>query len=165
MCRRTARRGCFPSRAPGVSLESLAKKFVPDMSLNEVLVAITRHGEATVYQRDKVALVGGSVLGDAQDCGNGPCVAREPDSAIFQYRAAQRVPPRREQGTWSLRATRLRCVVGASNFRNMRRSCAPNCRTCAIAPNQGLNSRRIRRAASAKRAALAFLSSVTTSIF
>jgi hypothetical protein len=52
----------LPIQGNGVSLESLGKKFVPDMSLSEVLVAVTRHGEATVYQRDKVALVGGSVL-------------------------------------------------------------------------------------------------------
>ena len=32
------------------------------LSVNEVLTAITRHGEATTYRGDKVALVGGSVL-------------------------------------------------------------------------------------------------------
>ena len=49
-------------KGKGVSLESLGKKFVPDMTVYEVLAAVTRHGEATVYQGDRVALVGGSVL-------------------------------------------------------------------------------------------------------
>lgn len=52
----------LPIRGKGASLETLAKKFVPAMSVAEVLTAITRHGEATVYQGDKVALVGGSAL-------------------------------------------------------------------------------------------------------
>ena len=52
----------LPVSGKGASLESLAKKFVPDMSVTEVLTAVTRHGEATAYQGDKVALVGGSVL-------------------------------------------------------------------------------------------------------
>jgi hypothetical protein len=52
----------LPIKGKGASLETLGKKFVPDMSLGEVLTAVTRHGEATAYQGDKVALVGGSVL-------------------------------------------------------------------------------------------------------
>ena len=52
----------LPIRGKGASLETLAKKFVPTMSVAEVLTAITRHGEATVYQGDKVALVGGSAV-------------------------------------------------------------------------------------------------------
>ena len=52
----------LPINGKGASLETLGKKFVPDMSLSEVLVAVTRHGEVTVYHGDKVALVGGSVL-------------------------------------------------------------------------------------------------------
>jgi Family of unknown function (DUF6502) len=52
----------LPIKGKDASLETLGKKFVPDMSLGEVLIAITRHGEATVLQGDKVALVGGSVL-------------------------------------------------------------------------------------------------------
>ncbi len=52
----------LPIHGKGASLETLAKKFVPEMPVNEVLTAITRHGEATAYQGDKVALVGGSVL-------------------------------------------------------------------------------------------------------
>jgi hypothetical protein len=46
----------------GASLETLARKFVPEMSVSDVVTAITRHGEATTYQGDKVALVGGSVV-------------------------------------------------------------------------------------------------------
>jgi hypothetical protein len=52
----------LPIKGKGASLETLGKKFVPDMSVGEVLSAVTRHGEATVYQGDRVALVGGSVL-------------------------------------------------------------------------------------------------------
>jgi hypothetical protein len=52
----------LPIKGKGASLETLGRKFVPDMSLSEVLTAVTRHGEATPYQGDKVALVGGSVL-------------------------------------------------------------------------------------------------------
>jgi hypothetical protein len=44
------------------SLQSLAKKFVPDMSVGEVLTAITRHGEVTAYRGDKVALIVNSAL-------------------------------------------------------------------------------------------------------
>ena len=52
----------LPINGKGASLETLARKFVPQMSVSEVLAAITRHGEATAYRGDKVALVGGSVL-------------------------------------------------------------------------------------------------------
>jgi hypothetical protein len=52
----------LPVKGKGASLESLARKFVPEMSVSEVLTAITRHGEATIYRGDKVALVGGSVV-------------------------------------------------------------------------------------------------------
>jgi hypothetical protein len=52
----------LPIKGKGASLETLAKKFVPEMSVSEVLTAITRHGEATAYRGNKVALVGGSVL-------------------------------------------------------------------------------------------------------
>jgi hypothetical protein len=52
----------LPIKGKGASLETLARKFVPEMSVSEVLAAITRHGEATAYRGDKVALVGGSVL-------------------------------------------------------------------------------------------------------
>jgi len=52
----------LPLNGKGASLETLARKFVPDMSVSEVVSAITRHGEATAYQGDKVALVGGSVV-------------------------------------------------------------------------------------------------------
>jgi Family of unknown function (DUF6502) len=52
----------LPIDGKGASLETLARKFVPEMSVSEVLTAITRHGEATAYRGDKVALVGGSVL-------------------------------------------------------------------------------------------------------
>jgi hypothetical protein len=52
----------LPIKGKGASLETLARKFVPEMSVSEVVTAITRHGEATTYRGDKVALVGGSVL-------------------------------------------------------------------------------------------------------
>jgi hypothetical protein len=52
----------LPINGKGASLETLARKFVPQMSVSEVLTAITRHGEATTYRGDKVALVGGSVV-------------------------------------------------------------------------------------------------------
>lgn len=52
----------LPIKGKGASLETLARKFVPEMSVSEVVTAITRHGEATALQGDKVALVGGSVL-------------------------------------------------------------------------------------------------------
>jgi hypothetical protein len=52
----------LPIKGKGVSLETLAKRFVPTMSVSEVITVITRHGEATIYRGDKVALVGGSVL-------------------------------------------------------------------------------------------------------
>jgi len=52
----------LPIKGKGASLETLAKRFVPTMSVNEVVTVITRHGEATTYRGDKVALVGGSVL-------------------------------------------------------------------------------------------------------
>ncbi len=52
----------LPINGKGASLETLARKFVPQMPVSEVLAAITRHGEATVYRGDKVALVGGSVV-------------------------------------------------------------------------------------------------------
>jgi hypothetical protein len=40
----------------------LARKFVPTMSVSDLITVITRHGEATVYRGDQVALIGGSVL-------------------------------------------------------------------------------------------------------
>jgi hypothetical protein len=52
----------LPIKGKGASLETLARKFVPEMPVTEVLTAITRHREATAYRGDKVALVGGSVL-------------------------------------------------------------------------------------------------------
>lgn len=52
----------LPIKGKGASLETLARKFVPTMSVSEVLSAITRHGEATVYRGDKVGLFGGSVV-------------------------------------------------------------------------------------------------------
>jgi hypothetical protein len=52
----------LPLRGKGASLETLARKFVPKMPLSEVVAAITRHGEATAYGGDKVALLGGSAV-------------------------------------------------------------------------------------------------------
>jgi hypothetical protein len=52
----------LPINGKGATLETLARRFVPSMPLGEVVTAITRHGEATTYRGDKVALVGGSVV-------------------------------------------------------------------------------------------------------
>jgi hypothetical protein len=41
----------LPIRGKGASLETLARKFVPKMPLDEVVAAITRHGEAPGLSR------------------------------------------------------------------------------------------------------------------
>jgi hypothetical protein len=52
----------LPIHGKGATLETLARKFVPTMSVSDLITVITRHGEATVYRGDQVALIGGSVL-------------------------------------------------------------------------------------------------------
>jgi hypothetical protein len=46
----------------GATLETLARKYAPQMSLDEVLAFICTHGEATVYKDDRVALLGSSAV-------------------------------------------------------------------------------------------------------
>ena len=52
----------LPISGKGATLQTLALKFVPDMPLNEVVIAITRHGEAVRLLGDKVALLGTDLL-------------------------------------------------------------------------------------------------------
>jgi hypothetical protein len=52
----------IPIHGRGASFASLAKKYIPGVSVEDVLEAITRHGEAKVYQGHKVALMGTSAL-------------------------------------------------------------------------------------------------------
>jgi len=52
----------LPISGKGATLETLARKFVPTMPLDEVVTVITRHGGATTYRGDKVALVGSTVV-------------------------------------------------------------------------------------------------------
>jgi hypothetical protein len=50
-------------RGKGATFETLARKCVPEVPMAEVLDYICSHGEAAVYQKDKVALLGsGAVL-------------------------------------------------------------------------------------------------------
>ena len=53
-----AARGCSPSGAKAPRLETLVRKCVPQMPLEEVLAYICSHGEATLYKGDRVALLG-----------------------------------------------------------------------------------------------------------
>jgi hypothetical protein len=46
----------------GVSLASLAKKFVPDMRVGDVVTAIVRHGEVIRMKGERVALLGTSLI-------------------------------------------------------------------------------------------------------
>jgi Family of unknown function (DUF6502) len=46
----------------GVSLTSLAKKFVPDMRVSEVVAAIVRHGEVIRMKGERVALLGTGLI-------------------------------------------------------------------------------------------------------
>ena len=52
----------LPIRGRGATLESLARQFVPDMPVHEVVTAIVRHGEVARLMGDKVALVGTIML-------------------------------------------------------------------------------------------------------
>ncbi len=155
----------LPIKGKGASLETLARKFVPEMSVSEVLAAITRHGEATAYRGDKVALVGGSVLLTPKTAEMSVGVVGEPNSAGLQNTVAQRVAARGEQGTWSLRTARLRRAVGA----RIQRICAGHAdpitrsvRSCRIRLRAGTL---IKKGASVRPAGLAFLSSATISHF
>jgi hypothetical protein len=49
-------------RGKGATLESLARKCVPQMSLEEVLTYICSHGEAILYKEDRVALLGSAAV-------------------------------------------------------------------------------------------------------
>jgi hypothetical protein len=52
----------LPIRGRGATLESLARQFVPDMPVSEVVTAIVRHGEVARLKGDRVALVGTIML-------------------------------------------------------------------------------------------------------
>lgn len=52
----------LPIRGRGTTLERLARQFVPDMSVSEVVTAIVRHGEVVRMPGDRVALVGTIML-------------------------------------------------------------------------------------------------------
>lgn len=49
-------------RGKGATLESLVRKCVPQMSLEEVLTYICSHGEAILYKEDRVALLGSAAV-------------------------------------------------------------------------------------------------------
>ena len=49
-------------RGKGATLESLARKCVPQMRLEEVLTYICSHGEAILYKEDRVALLGSAAV-------------------------------------------------------------------------------------------------------
>jgi hypothetical protein len=52
----------LPIRGRGATLESLARRFVPDMRVSDLVTAIVRHGEVLRVKGDKVALVGTIML-------------------------------------------------------------------------------------------------------
>jgi hypothetical protein len=52
----------LPVNGRGATLERLAQKFVPTMPIEDVVAAITRHGEATILRNNKIALVGGTTI-------------------------------------------------------------------------------------------------------
>jgi hypothetical protein len=52
----------LPIRGKGATLEALARKYAPQMSLDEVLSFICTQGEATRYKGDRVALLGTSAI-------------------------------------------------------------------------------------------------------
>jgi len=49
-------------RGKGATLETLARKCVPQVPLEEVLAFICSHGEATLYKGDRVALLGSAAI-------------------------------------------------------------------------------------------------------
>ena len=52
----------LPIRGPGATLETLVRKCVPQLPLEEVLAYICSHGDATVYKGDRVALLGSAAI-------------------------------------------------------------------------------------------------------
>jgi hypothetical protein len=52
----------LPIRGKGATLQSLVRKCVPQMTLEEVLTYICSHGEAILYKADRVALLGSSAV-------------------------------------------------------------------------------------------------------
>jgi len=52
----------LPVAGRGVSLASLARKFVPDMRVNDVVTAIVRHGEVIRMKGERVALLGTTLI-------------------------------------------------------------------------------------------------------
>jgi len=48
----------IPIHGTGATLETLARKYAPQMALDEVLSFICTHGEATPYKGDRIALLG-----------------------------------------------------------------------------------------------------------
>jgi hypothetical protein len=52
----------LPIRGKGATLQSLVRKCVPQMSLDEVLTYICSHGEAILYKGDRVALLGSAAV-------------------------------------------------------------------------------------------------------
>src|SRR5208282_5094100 len=52
----------LPIRGKGATLETLARQCVPQVPLKDVLAFICSHGEAIVYQGDRVALLGGPTI-------------------------------------------------------------------------------------------------------
>jgi hypothetical protein len=52
----------LPIRGKGATLETLARKCVPQMPLEELLTFICSHGEAAVYKGDRVALLGSAAI-------------------------------------------------------------------------------------------------------
>jgi hypothetical protein len=52
----------LPIRGKGATLETLVRKCVPQMALEEVLAYICSHGEAILYKRDRVALLGSAAV-------------------------------------------------------------------------------------------------------
>jgi monoamine oxidase len=52
----------LPIHGKGATLESLARRFVPEMRVSDVVTSIVRHGEVVRLKDNKVALVGTIVL-------------------------------------------------------------------------------------------------------
>jgi hypothetical protein len=52
----------LPIRGKGATLQSLVRKCVPQMTLEEVLSYICSHGEAILYKGDRVALLGSAAV-------------------------------------------------------------------------------------------------------
>jgi hypothetical protein len=52
----------LPVRGKGATLETLVRKCVPQMPLEEVLTYICSHGDATLYKGDRVALLGTAAI-------------------------------------------------------------------------------------------------------